>query len=236
MPSKLNNILTRMADIEVGIVNSDPDVPIPVVLQAMPYQPSDVSSVSAPFWINEIHKGRSRLPVAAGQQYRWHNFAAMLCLQRKEANIDLLYGIEITANWLDAVYETFAQHVRLSAPAKTILSSTNANPIVITTATPHRFETGDPVTVADVEVNTAANGAWIVTALDAYTFSIPTAGNGVGGQTGTVRLTQPFDMGNIVQAEIVDYDIVPYPYGSVDWLAIMFVLEVTEMYVTTIRE
>jgi hypothetical protein len=66
-----------------------------------------------------------------------------------------------------------------------IVSSTNANPIVLTTGT-HGLSTGAVVVVAGHAVNTAANGAWTATVLTTTTFSIPVLGNGVGGATGTV--------------------------------------------------
>jgi hypothetical protein len=67
-----------------------------------------------------------------------------------------------------------------------IASSTNANPIVITTAAVHSLTTGDIVEIANHLVNTNANGVWTVTVVTTTTFSILQAGNGVGGATGTV--------------------------------------------------
>lgn len=74
-----------------------------------------------------------------------------------------------------------------------IASSTNATPIVITTATAHGLTAGDYVTVASHTTNTNANGVWKVgTTPSATEFQIlqmdgsNTTGNGVGGATGTV--------------------------------------------------
>lgn len=53
----------------------------------------------------------------------------------------------------------------------TITAATNASPIVIT-STAHGLSTGDPVTVASVGGNTAANGDWVVTRVDANSFSL----------------------------------------------------------------
>lgn len=68
-----------------------------------------------------------------------------------------------------------------------ISSSTNASPIVVTTATDHNLQTGDPVYISDHAVNLAANNYWYVTRLTATTFSLdgstPTA---AGGATGRV--------------------------------------------------
>lgn len=66
-----------------------------------------------------------------------------------------------------------------------IVSSTNVNPTVLTTAT-HSLATGDIVTITGHLVNTAANGNWTITVISATTFSIPMLAAGVGGATGTV--------------------------------------------------
>jgi hypothetical protein len=68
-----------------------------------------------------------------------------------------------------------------------ITSSTNANPIVITTSASHGYVNGDVVEILNHLVNTNANGTWAVTNLTATTFSIPWAGNGVGAATGTAQ-------------------------------------------------
>ncbi len=66
-----------------------------------------------------------------------------------------------------------------------VTGATNATPIVITSAT-HGLSTGTRVTVASVGGNTAANGTWIVTRLDANTFSLDTSvGNGAYTSGGT---------------------------------------------------
>lgn len=78
-------------------------------------------------------------------------------------------------------------------PAVNIASSTNANPIVVTTSAAHNMTTGDYATIANHQVNTSANGAnQAVTVLSPTTFSIARIGVGVGGATGTV---QPLSVG-----------------------------------------
>ncbi len=237
--SQLNTVLERIADIQIGI--TVPGLPIPYVLQAEPYQPSDMNSVACPFFVNEVRGGPSNLPITAGMQYRTMVVHMMLAVQRREADIDLKYGVENTAEWVDAVYAMFAQHVRLSAPSVLLKSSTNTNPITVETVVPHRLTSGDQVIIANHLVNTAANGSWTVTVTDATHFTIPTAGNGAGVQTGTMRKLQPYDLPFIVDCEITSWDLVPYAYGSVNpeipnFLALMFPLRVREMYVTTIAE
>lgn len=74
-----------------------------------------------------------------------------------------------------------------------ILSSTNATPIVVTADAAHGLMNGDFVHITGHATNTAANGIRRVTVLTATTFSLQTpdtganvAGVGVGGATGTV--------------------------------------------------
>lgn len=76
----------------------------------------------------------------------------------------------------------------LATAGVSISSSTNATPIVVTTATDHGLQTGDAVYIADHATNTAANGYRTVTRLTDTTFSLDGLpnGNGVGGATGRV--------------------------------------------------
>jgi hypothetical protein len=67
-----------------------------------------------------------------------------------------------------------------------IASSTNANPIAVTTASAHGLTTGDVVEVAGHLVNTNANGVWTVTVTSTTALTLPNVGNGVGGATGSV--------------------------------------------------
>jgi hypothetical protein len=66
----------------------------------------------------------------------------------------------------------------LTLASKTITAATNATPIAITAAA-HGFLTGDSVRVTGVLGNTAANGLWTVTKVDANTFTLTgSVGNG----------------------------------------------------------
>lgn len=72
-----------------------------------------------------------------------------------------------------------------------IASSTNATPIVVTTAVAHGFTNGDLVSITGHMTNTAANGIWAITAASGSVFSLTdpitagnAVGNGVGGATG----------------------------------------------------
>jgi hypothetical protein len=76
--------------------------------------------------------------------------------------------------------------VQLSGPTQiAVTGATNANPVVVTSAN-HGLTTGYPVQIQGVGGNTAANGYWPCTVIDANTFSIPVAGNGTyTSSTGT---------------------------------------------------
>jgi hypothetical protein len=66
-----------------------------------------------------------------------------------------------------------------------ISSSTNAAPIVVTTAAAHGLSVNDRVTITDHLTNTNANGTWVLSAVGTTTFTLTaTTGNGVGGATG----------------------------------------------------
>ena len=68
-----------------------------------------------------------------------------------------------------------------------IQSSTNASPIVVTSAS-HGLVTGDTVEISGHTTNTFANGMWEVTKLTDDTYSLDgSTGNGVGGASGTGR-------------------------------------------------
>lgn len=79
-----------------------------------------------------------------------------------------------------------------------IATSSVADPTVITTSAPHGRTTGDEVTIAGHSGATPAiNGTWVVTVIDATTFTIPEAVT-VGGTGGTMT------PGRAVVAEIRD--------------------------------
>lgn len=75
--------------------------------------------------------------------------------------------------------------------AMNIASSTAATPIEVTTSGNHDLETGMQVVIAGHLVNTAANGTWTVTKVNATKITLNTSvGNGVGVATGTVTKVQ----------------------------------------------
>ncbi len=60
-----------------------------------------------------------------------------------------------------------------------ISTATNASPIVVTTSSSHGLSTGDVVTILGALGNTAANGLWKVTVVNATQFSLDSStGNG----------------------------------------------------------
>ena len=81
------------------------------------------------------------------------------------------------------------QQLNACAPIA-IASSTNANPIKITTSTTHGLISGMQVVVAGHAVNTGANGTWPIVVSSPTEFTLTgTTGVGVGGNTGTVTQT-----------------------------------------------
>ncbi len=77
----------------------------------------------------------------------------------------------------------------ISYPALlSISSSTNTSPITVTTSTPHGRANGDYVHVFGHQVNTNANGRFVVTVTGASTLQLNgTAGIGIGGATGNLQ-------------------------------------------------
>lgn len=86
--------------------------------------------------------------------------------------------------------------------AATIVGATNASPIVLTTAAPHLFSTGDRTHVASVVGNTAANSSpnapWVIQVVDATHFQlVGSTGNGVwtsGGVAYDLDLAIPISL------------------------------------------
>lgn len=88
-----------------------------------------------------------------------------------------------------------------------IESSTNAAPIVVT-ITGHPFATGDKVTIMSHATNTAANGTWTITKVDADTFELDgSTGNGEGAGTGTCA-----DAGKII--DVSDFSTVVFKVAT----------------------
>ena len=69
-------------------------------------------------------------------------------------------------------------------PAVSIASSTNANPVVVTSASAHGLAVSDWAEITGHAVNTALNGVWQVSAVSGLTFTVPAVGNGIGVATG----------------------------------------------------
>lgn len=233
--SQTNQALVRIATIQSLI--QVPGLPIPLVLQAEPYQPSDMSSVQAPFFVNELalNGGIASLPISSGMQYVQTLVDMMLVVQRREAGIDLKYSIQNTLMWRDAVLAAFAAHVKLSYPAIPLLQSTFTTPIQCTTIVPHGLTNADQVTISGVTGNTNANGQWNIVVVDTSNFTLTgSVGNGTGGNTGTERKIQPVDLAFVTDVAVTGWELVDYEYGSTEWLALRFPLRLSEMYPTPI--
>jgi len=75
---------------------------------------------------------------------------------------------------------------------KTITGATNAAPVVITSAA-HGLTTGNQVVVAGVLGNQGANGTWVITVIDANTFSLNgSTGTGAYTSGGTATVARTF--------------------------------------------
>jgi hypothetical protein len=99
----------------------------------------------------------------------------------------------------------------VSPASLTITAASNATPIVVT-STAHGLTTGDPVTVASVGGNTAANGDWVVTRVDANSFSLDgSVGNGAYTSGGTATrllklldvVAEKYSQGRIVKTRLI---------------------------------
>jgi hypothetical protein len=99
-----------------------------------------------------------------------------------------------TVPWLSQFVWATAANVTIAGDAGApvpVASSTEANPSVITTVSAHGLETGGWAEISGHEVNTAVNGVWAVTVIDADSFSVPVPGNGAGAATGQVTAQPP---------------------------------------------
>ena len=119
--SSLVDIANRIAAIQMTISVAGMDRPN--VVLAEPFQPSTTSRTLCPFFINELRRGISDVgagstaPMAGtGQIARDSEFGMVLCVEGRDGNIDLKFGIWDTALWVDAVYVMFAKHIKLSNP------------------------------------------------------------------------------------------------------------------------
>jgi len=96
-----------------------------------------------------------------------------------------------------------------AAAPRTITSSTDATPIVVT-ATAHGLSTGDRITISGHTTNTNANGTWNVTKVTANTFSLDDStatGGGAGGNDGCFAVQNAIAFMDGFDAEIkVDTD------------------------------
>ena len=87
-------------------------------------------------------------------------------------------------------------------PAVAIVSSSVANPSVITTAVPHGLATGDTVTIAGHTGSTPAiDGSRVVTVLSSLTFTIPVTVT-IAGTGGTVTRTSAAPVITLADAKL----------------------------------
>jgi hypothetical protein len=76
---------------------------------------------------------------------------------------------------------------RAECPHKSITSTSSAGPIVVQTAAPHGYNSGEVVIVSSVLHQTLANGSWVISVVDANRFALVGSqgewqlGSGAGG-------------------------------------------------------
>ena len=90
--------------------------------------------------------------------------------------------------------------------SRTITNATNATPIIVTSAS-HGLSTGDVITIEGVVGNTNANAEWVITKIDANSFSLDgSAGNAgyTSGGTFTGSLPQFLER-HLLSAAIADH-------------------------------
>lgn len=78
--------------------------------------------------------------------------------------------------------------------ALTLVSSTDATPIVVTVPADHGFEVGDSITIAGHTTNVGANGTFVLSAVSATTVTLTGSigsGAGAGGADGTITFSDP---------------------------------------------
>src|SRR5580704_14802374 len=94
---------------------------------------------------------------------------------------------------------------RTIQPNATVTSATNASPIVIGTSAPHGLLTNDITQLYGSVGNSAANGQWIISRIDATHFSLNNSyGNGAWVSGGDVQ-----HVGFATSATLVDNTIFP---------------------------
>lgn len=90
-------------------------------------------------------------------------------------------------------------NVQSSGDDATVTNATNANPIVITTLAAHTLTTGMVVTISGVTGNTAANGTFTITYVNATSYSLNSStGDGVysaGGEVNAYTQTSTVNTG-----------------------------------------
>ena len=83
----------------------------------------------------------------------------------------------------------------IEADVLNISSSSNTTPITLTLAAAHSFVAGQRVRVSGHTTNTAANGDYYIASVSGNNITLAdSAGNGVGGATGTVKLFHPLTL------------------------------------------
>jgi hypothetical protein len=138
--SQINSIVERIAELELLVTVTG--APRPYVLSADPYQPSDATSLRCPFWINEIHLAPAEFLTTGGLEQRKTTVIMNLCIERREGNVNLKYGMKDTVLWSDAAFTLFGGYTRLSHPTTHVKDIPSVIDAVIKNCKPVQYEYG----------------------------------------------------------------------------------------------
>ena len=110
----------------------------------------------------------------------------------QSAEVDYIVAHEYLYKWDITNLRWKRTHTAAAQPGtQAISNSAESNPVAFTTLGNHPFVTGDSITIAGHTPADGRNGTFTVTVTGATSFTVPfnSLGLGVGGATGTVRLS-----------------------------------------------
>ena len=184
----------------VTVTNGDTNVVSPTVYNLKPknYSPHyaiQIIGPSAIFWIfNGIGSIEKVISVEGWwgfhNKYEQRGWSLVGTLSAAitditSLNFTLTAGHSLTPDKIIKIDTEIMNVSNLSALS--ILSSTNASPIEITTTSAHGLSNGAQVVIDSHALNTNANGTWVITWVSTTKFTlVGSVGNAAGGNTGTV--------------------------------------------------
>jgi hypothetical protein len=134
---------------------------------------------------NRVKVAMVNAAIAVSTETQGANSPTLWLKRRQLANRIITSPETYLPSFVTAIAADPATSLSWFAPVN-ITSSTNANPIAVTTSSVHGLTNGDVVEIEGHLVNTNANGVWTVTVTNTTVFTIPKQGNGAGTASGTV--------------------------------------------------